>query len=332
MPDRPSDPQTGDSDRPSGIPDVSVTVRAALEHKDLRDKLVLYAGSSGLDRTIDHPRVQKSGLVLVGHTQGLVRSRVQVLGETEVSYLHSLEPAMRAERISFLCSLGISLIVVTRGVAPLPELVAAAERMGTPLVGSPTRSSTTINTLHAVLDRMLAPRARLHGVLVEMYAVGTLLIGPSGIGKSECALFLVERGHRLVADDMVELTRMPSSAVLGSPAPLLRHHLEIRGVGILNIRDLFGATAVRDEAHIDLVVELCPWREDEVYERLGLDDQVMELLGTKVSRLRIPVRPGRDMGVLLEMAARNHLLKREGVHGARRFAERLERELSQKKS
>jgi HPr kinase/phosphorylase len=332
MPDRQSDHPSGDSDRPSGVPEISVPVRAILDHKDLRDKLVLHAGSAGLERTVDHPRVQKSGLVLVGHTQGLVRSRVQVLGETEISYLHSLDPATRAERLAFLCSLGISMIVVTRGVAPLPELVDCAERMGTPLVGSPTRSSTTINTLHAVLDRLLAPRARLHGVLVEMYAVGTLLIGPSGIGKSECALFLVERGHRLVADDMVELTRMPSSAVLGSPAPLLRHHLEIRGVGILNIRDLFGATAVRDEAHIDLVVELCPWREDDVYERLGLDDQVMELLGTKVSRLRIPVRPGRDMGVLLEMAARNHLLKREGVHGARRFAERLERELSQKKT
>jgi HPr kinase/phosphorylase len=321
-----------DSDRPSGVPEVTVAVRTILEHPDLRDKLRLYAGAAGLERTVDHPRVQKSGLVLVGHTQGLVRSRVQVLGETEVSYLYSLDPATRAERLAFLCSLGISMIIVTRGVAPLPELVDCAERMGTPLVGSPTRSSTTINTLHAVLDRLLAPRARLHGVLVEMYAVGTLLIGPSGIGKSECALFLVERGHRLVADDMVELTRMPSSLVLGSPAPLLRHHLEIRGVGILNIRDLFGATAVRDEAHIDLVVELCPWREDEVYERLGLDDMTMELLGTKVSRLRIPVRPGRDMGVLLEMAARNHLLKREGVHGARRFAERLERELNSKKT
>jgi HPr kinase/phosphorylase len=321
-----------DSDRPSGIADIHVSVQTLLEHPELRDKLVLCAGSTGTQRLIDHPRVQKSGLVLVGHTQGIVPTRAQVLGETEVSYLEGLDPTTRAERLTFLCSLGISLIVVTRGVTPLPELVAQAEQSGTPLVSSPSRSSTTINTLHTVLDRLLAPRARLHGVLVEMYGVGTLLIGSSGIGKSECALFLVERGHRLVADDLVELTRLPSSAVLGSPAPLLRHHLEIRGVGILNIRDLFGATSVRDEAHVDLVVELCPWREDEVYERLGLDDMTMELLGTKISRLRIPVRPGRDMGVLLEMAARNHLLKREGLHGARRFAERLERELTNKKT
>jgi HPr kinase/phosphorylase len=320
----------GDSERPSGVPEVSVPVRAIIEHPDLHDALVVYAGASGLDRTVDHPRVQKSGLVLVGHTQGLVASRVQVLGETELSYLDGLDERTRSERVAFLCSLGISLIVVTRGVTPPPVLIEQAEHFGTPLIGSPTRSSLTINSLHAVLDRLLAPRARMHGVLVEVFGVGTLLIGPSGIGKSECALFLVERGHRLVADDSVELTRLPSSAVMGCPAPLLRHHLEIRGVGILNIRDLFGATAVRDEARVDLVVELCPWREDEVYERLGLDDQVMELLGTKISRLRIPVRPGRDMGVLLEIAARNHILKREGLHGARRFAEKLERELTRK--
>jgi HPr kinase/phosphorylase len=321
---------TGDSDRPSGIPEVAVPVRAILDHPELRGLLVLYAGAGGLDRMVDHPRVQKSGLVLVGHTQGVVRTRVQVLGETELSYLNGLDEDTRAERVAFLCSLGISLIIVTRGVAPPAVLIEEAERHGTPLVGSPTRSSVTINGLHQVLDRLLAPRARLHGVLVEVYGVGTLLIGPSGIGKSECALFLVERGHRLIADDLVELTRLPNTAVLGSPAPLLRHHLEIRGVGILNIRDLFGATAVRDEARVELVVELCQWREDEAYERLGLDDQHTELLGTKISRLRIPVRPGRDMGVLLEMAARNHLLKREGLHGAKRFAERLERELGKK--
>jgi len=291
-----------DMERASIAPDVSVPVRAVLQHPELRDELVLHAGAKGLERPLTHPRVQKSGLVLVGHTQGVVRTRVQVLGETEISYLESLDETTRAERIAFLCSLGLSLVVVTRGIPLLPELVHHAEASGTPLVSSPARSSTTINALHGILDRLLAPRARLHGVLVEMYGVGTLLLGPSGIGKSECALFLVERGHRLVADDLVELTRLPSSVVMGAPAPLLRHHLEIRGVGILNIRDLFGATAVRDEAHLDLIVELCPWRDDEAYERLGLDDQVMELLGTKVSKLRIPVRPGRGMASITNFA------------------------------
>jgi HPr kinase/phosphorylase len=296
-----------------------------LEHPDVKGRFVVHAGWTGLDRLIDHPRVQKSGLVLVGHTQGVLTRRVQVLGETEISFLESLPPHDRSERVAFLCDLGCSVLVITRGVAPLPELARHAERSGTPLLVAPERSSATINEIHAVLDRLLAPRASLHGVLVEVHGVGTLLLGPSGIGKSECALFLVERGHRLVADDVVQLTRLPNSDVRGAPNPLLKHHLEIRGVGILNIRDLFGATAVVDEARIDLVVELCQWRDGEPYERLGLDQERITLLGTSIEKLRIPVRPGRDMGVLLEISARNHLLKREGLNGAERFVERLSR-------
>jgi HPr kinase/phosphorylase len=319
-PDKPGSWPAGETPR--------VTVRALLEHPDLRGRVRVEAGAVGLERLIDHPRVQKSGLVLVGHTQGVVTSRVQVLGETEISYLESLSPEVCSQRVAFLCDLGCSLLVVTRGVAPPAELITHAERSGTPLISSPKRSSGTINEIHAVLDRLLAPRASMHGVLVEVHGVGTLLLGPSGIGKSECALFLVERGHRLVADDMVELTRLPSSDVMGAPKPLLKHHLEIRGVGVLNIRDLFGATAVRDEARVDLMVELCHFREGEAYERLGIDDQHVDLLGTRIEKLRIPVRPGRDMGVLLEISARNHLLKREGVHGARRFVEQLERATS----
>ncbi len=320
----------GDSDviegRDSHV-SMGVSVRVVLDHPDLPG-LRCCAGEAGLDRMLTHPRVQKSGLVLVGHTQGIIPTRVQVLGETEISFLESLDPVTRDARISFLFSLNLAVVVVTRGIEPPAELRKYADLTGTPLVVSPLRSSSAINRLHAVLDRLLAPRATLHGVLVEVHGVGTLLLGPSGIGKSECALFLVERGHRLVADDQVQITCLPNGAVMGAPVPLLRNHLEIRGVGILNIRDLFGATAVREEVRVDLIVELCPFRDDEEYERLGLDDTRGELLGQKLSKLRIPVRPGRDMGVILEMAARNQLLKREGVHGAQRFVERLERGLS----
>lgn len=303
---------------------MAVSVRTVLEHPDVAGKFVLAAGHGGLDRLIDHPRIQKSGLILVGHTQGFVPTRVQVLGETEMSYLETLDPATRDARLRFLFDLNVSVIVISRGVEPLPELITHAERTSTPLVVSPVRSSSTINAIHQTLDRLLAPRARIHGVLVEVHGLGMLLRGSSGIGKSECALFLVERGHRLVADDVVELTRLPNGAVMGAPAPLLKHHLEIRGVGILNIRYLFGATAVRDEARVELIVDLCPFRDDEQYERLGLDDQTEDLLGRQLPKLRIPVRPGRDMGVILEIAARNHLLKLEGLNGAKRFAERLQ--------
>jgi HPr kinase/phosphorylase len=306
---------------------MTVSVGELLAHPDLSGSYVLRAGERGLGRLVRHQRVQKSGLVLANHSQGVTPSRVQVLGETEISYLQSLPEAVRAERVAFMLALEMCLVVVTRGVEPPPLLIEQADRTGTPLVVSPLRSSVTINQLHLVLDRLLAPRMRMHGVFVVVHGVGMLLTGASGIGKSECALFLVERGHRLVADDQVELTRLPNATLVGAPMPLLKHHLEIRGLGILNIRDLFGATAVRDEARVDMVVELCAFRDDEPYERLGLDDHRAELLEASVSKLRVPVRPGRDMAVILEISARNHLLKREGLHGARRFAERLDREL-----
>jgi HPr kinase/phosphorylase len=165
-------------------------------------------------------------------------------------------------------------------------------------------------------------------VLVEIHGIGTLLTGPSGIGKSECALFLLERGHhRLIADDQVILTRLPNGRIMGRPPPLLRHHLEVRGIGILNVRDLFGATAVRDEAVVELVCELCPWREGEDYERLGLDDLSHDLFGTKIPMLRIPVRPSQNLAVILEVAARNQLLKRAGHHAAKNFAREMAEKL-----
>jgi HPr kinase/phosphorylase len=294
-----------------------------VEHLDVRAMSALRAGEAGLDRRITHPRIQKSGLVLVGHTRGIVPSRIQVLGETEISFLERLEAPIRRERLGGLFAMNLSLVVITRGIEPPAEVVEAAHRTDTPLVVSEERSSRTINVLHGVLDALLAPQETVHGVLVEIHGIGTLLLGPAGIGKSECALFLVERGHRLIADDRVLLTLGPSGDVFGRPAPLLRHHLEVRGIGILNVRDLFGATAVGEETEVELVVELCHWSEEEDYERLGLDDLGRDLLGTTVPLLRIPVRPGRDMAVILEVAARNQLLKRAGNHAARRFVQNL---------
>lgn len=305
-------------------PASSVSAKTLVEHPELRDILSLRAGEAGLERPLSHPRVQKSGLVLVKHATGIVPDRVQVFGETEMSYLETLDAETRKDCVEFLCTLRPSLIVVTRGVDPLPELIEIAEQTATPIAVAVPKSSTTINAIHTVLDRLLAPNDDRHGVFVEVHGVGVLLTGPSGIGKSECALFLVERGHRLVADDVVHLTCLPSGTIIGEPSPLLRHHLEIRGVGIINIRDLFGATAVRDSAKLHLIVDLCHWQEGEHYERLGLDEKTTEIFGQEVSTLRIPVRPGRDMGVILEIAARNHLLKQEGHNAAQNFAERLE--------
>lgn len=305
------------------IPGPPTLTRTLLGQPEIAAITRVVAGEAGLDRGITQPRIQKSGLVLAGHAQGIISSRVQVLGETELSYLETLDVPTQLARARGMFALDLSCVLVTRGVEPPAALVTAATETGTPLVVSTLRSSTTIQLVHEALDRILAPRMRVHGVLVEVHGLGILLTGKSGIGKSECALFLVERGHRFVADDAVDLVRTHGEVVRGSSPPALRHHLEIRGLGVLNVRDLFGATAVREAVPVDLVVELARFDSADDDDRLGLEDRTRDMLGVAIPTLRIPVREGRDMGVLLEVAARNQLLKKSGVHGARAFVERL---------
>jgi HPr kinase/phosphorylase len=300
-----------------------ITVAHLLVEPRLQAILRLVAGEEGRDRPVDHPRVQKPGLALAGHTHGVVPTRVQILGETELTFLEELSPEEQRQGVSALFGLGLSLVVVTRGVDPPAVLLEAAQKTSTPLVVAEPRSSRAIQTIHRALDTILAPSETRHGVLMDVHGVGTLLLGPSGIGKSECALFLVERGHRFVADDQVVLSRLPPEQILGRAPPLLRNHLEVRGIGIINVRDLFGATAVRSEKTLQLVVELCPWSNDEPFDRLGLDDSMLDILGVPVPMLRIPVRPGRNMAVILEVAARNHILKAAGHHGAQKFIDTL---------
>jgi HPr kinase/phosphorylase len=297
--------------------------------------LNLIAGEAGLERPIRHSRIQKSGLALVGHFHGIVPSRVQILGQTELSFLHRLSPEDRKRSLRGFFRLGICCVILTQGmrhyeegsgvgVMPVPELVECAEESGTPLLLAEDRSSLTINALHAYLDDRLAPRVRLHGVLVDVFGVGLLLSGSSAIGKSESALDLVMRGHRLVADDVVECDYRPPGMVFGAAAELLRHHIEVRGLGILNIKDLFGVTAIRERKRIDVVVKMVEWSRDTEYDRLGLDDRYFSILGVKIRELVIPVRPGRDMASILEVAARNELLKNAGHHAAREFFGNLE--------
>lgn len=300
-----------------------IKVASLLAEPRLNAIIRLVAGEQGQDRTLDHPRVQKPGLALVGHTHGVVPTRVQILGETEITFLEGLSPREQRDRLRVLLGLGLSLVVVTRGVEPPPALIEVAKATSTPLAVAEPRSSRTIQAIHLALDGILAPSETRHGVLMDVHGIGTLLLGPSGIGKSECALFLVERGHRFVADDQVILSLLPSERILGrAPAPL-RNHLEVRGIGIINVRDLFGANAVRSEKTVQLVVEICPWSDDEPFERLGLDDSTIGILGVPIPMLRIPVRPGRNMAVILEVAARNHILKAAGHHGAQKFINTL---------
>jgi len=312
-----------------------MSVRALLADPGLGVELGLLAGEAGLDRIIEHTRIQKSGLALVGHFHGIVSSRIQIFGQTELSFLHRLSAEQRNEALRGFFARDLCCVILTsssrelaegsgEGFLPVPELATIAEESGTPLLYSTDKSSATITALHALLDDRLAPRIRMHGVLVDVFGVGVMLVGASAIGKSECALDLVMRGHRLVADDVVECDYRPPGMIFGAPADLLRHHLEVRGLGILNVKDLFGVTAIRERKRIDVVVKLVEWSQDTEYDRLGLDDRHRVILGVKIRELVIPVRPGRDMSTILEVAARNELLKNAGHHAAREFFGNLE--------
>ncbi len=310
--------------RSSPPPMVDVTIGELVQDPRLGIELTRLAGEAGLDRPVRHPRVQKSGLALAGHFHGVVPTRVQVLGETELSFLEALPPDARGESARGFFSLGLSCVVLSNRTDVPRAIVQAAEATSTPLFLSEARSSRTINALHALLDERLAPTTQLHGVLVDVFGIGLLLLGKSGIGKSECAVELVLRGHRLVADDVVRCEWRPPGMVFGTAADMLRHHVEVRGLGVLNIKDLFGVTAVRERKRIDMVVQLDEWNEKKEYDRLGVDDQHFTILHTPIKLVTVPVRPGRDMGAMLEMAARNELLRRAGKHSARELLARLE--------
>lgn len=314
---------------PSGNHARAITVRSLIDDPALGLNVRMVAGVGGLEREIAHPRIQKSGLALVGHMHGIVPSRIQVLGETELSYVESLPQQVQAEAARGLFSLGLACVLVTRGVDPPRPFSEEAEKSGTPLVVCAERSSVAITALHTLLDERLAPRARIHGVLVDVFEVGVLLLGKSGIGKSECALELVMNGHRLVADDVIECDYKPPGMIFGQPAVLLRHHIEVRGLGVLNIKDLYGVTAVRERKRIDLVVQLELWKgEGAAYDRIGLEDQHYEILGVPIRMVVLPVRPGRNMSSIIEIAARNELLRQAGHHPAREFVERIDSRLT----
>ena len=305
-----------------------ITTAGLASDPQLSIQLRRVAGEPGLERPIRHPRVQKSGLALTGHFYGVVPTRVQVLGETELSYLDSMNGEARSVAARGFFTLGLSCVIVTSNREPPKALIQAAEASTTPLFVSDNRSSRTINAVHAVLDDRLAPQTSLHGVLVDVFGVGVLLLGKSGIGKSECALELVLRGHRLVADDVVRCDWRPPGIVFGMPADLLRHHIEVRGLGVLNVKALFGVTSVRERKRIDIVVRLAEWEDHGEYDRLGVEEKFNVILGTPIRELTVPVRPGRDMGTILEIAARNELLRRAGTNSSVEFMGRFEQQLA----
>ncbi len=301
---------------------VPVTDLLGEDAKHLHLKL-LYGKQHLKDRYIDSHRIQKPGLALAGFADHIHGGRVQVLGNTEVSYLWTLKPAQRFDSIHKLCKKkDISCFLITKNLHLPIELLNAARHVGVPLFKTDLPSSEAIEGIMSYLEEKLAPETNCHGVFMDIFGVGVLITGRSGIGKSECAVELIKRGHRLVADDAV-LFRRIQEYLEGQSSDLLRYHMEVRGLGIINIKDMFGVTAIRQRKKLELVVEFTDWDNEASYDRLGLDDNTEEILALKVPKILLPLSAGRNMAVIVEVAARNHLLKIMGYDSAKAFSEKL---------
>jgi HPr kinase/phosphorylase len=285
--------------------------------------LEVLAGEDGLKRLISIADLHRPGLVLAGYSNYYAKERVQLLGMTEISFLETLDAATRRERAAMLCHEETPCLLVTRSLDVPEELLEAAALRNIPILRSGMTTTTLASRLTGFLENRLAPTTTIHGVLVDIYGVGMLITGTSGIGKSETALELVKRGHRLVADDAVEIRQTADNDLHGNAPDLIRHLLEIRGLGIINVMTLFGAGAVRNFKKISVVARLETWQQDKQYDRLGLDEEKTRIIDTDLPLVTIPVRPGRNLAVIIEVAAMNYRLKRMGYNAAQQFTNRL---------
>jgi len=308
----------------------SLLVQDLEKDREFHLGLTLIAGRKGLKKRITHPQVQKMGLALTGFTRYINPERLQVLGNTEAAYFQTLVPELQEKVIQQICSLDLSCLVVTRNLDIPEALLREADAKGIPLFRTALSSTDFIERITKYLEEKLALTQSLHGVLIDVFGVGVLLLGKSGIGKSECALDLILRGHRLVADDMVYIQKRSPNVLIGSGFEVIQHHMEIRGLGIINVRSLFGVEAIRDQKKIELVLELVEWDTHQEYDRLGFEEEKYEVLGVELPMLRIPVTPARNLTTIIEVAARNHLLKVMGFDSALEFERKLLRRMEEK--
>lgn len=286
--------------------------------------LTLVAGERGLTNEITTSSIQKPGLLLTGQLENLYPDRIQIFGVAEINYLSSIDGAKLERSINFLKNAPMSAIVITRGLAPQDFLLDIAEKKGIPVFATPLTSSLLIHNLFDFLDERLAEEITMHGVLVDVMGIGIIITGKSGIGKSECALDLISRGHRLVADDAVIVKkRQHPDTLFGYASDIISYHMEIRGIGIINVKDIFGITSIRKKKQMDMVVELVDWESDGEYERLGFDEKHLNVLGVKLPHLSIPVSPGRSVATIVEVAARDRILKITGHDSSREFEEKV---------
>lgn len=301
-----------------------MTVDELLRSKRDSLALELLTDERGLDRVVSNPDISSPGLVLTGYTERFPSDRMQVLGETEIAFLESLDEDRRRGAIETFFSFDVPVVFVTKGQEPPPPLLAMANQVGTPVIRTALKTAEFYTRVKPFLEERFAPQTTLHGSLADVYGVGLLFTGKSGVGKSETVLDLVERGHRLVADDLVMITRRGNEVLIGRGHDLQRHHMEIRGVGLIDVRKMFGIRAIRQQKRIEVVVQLEFWDDEAVYDRTGLDDRTMDILGVPIPLVTVPLVPGKNITVVCEVVAMNHLLKYAGVNTAREFNQRLQ--------
>ena len=302
----------------------TLLVRDLLEAKRESLELEHLTGGDGLERSIADADISSPGLALTGYTQRFPEGRAQVFGETEMTYLQALPEAEARRRLATLFGFAIPVVFVTKGQTVPPYFLEAATAAGIPVLLSRRTTKDFYQRVKPFLEAALAPYTTLHGSLADVWGVGLLFVGKSGVGKSECVLDLVERGHRLVADDLVVCSRRGSDILIGRGHELQRHHMEIRGVGIIDIRALFGIRAIRQQKRIEVVVHLEHWDNARDYSRTGLEEDHASILGVSLPRVTVPLNPGKNITVISEVLAMNHLLKYSGVNTAHAFDQHIQ--------
>ncbi|MGH9341511.1 MAG: HPr(Ser) kinase/phosphatase [Acidobacteriota bacterium] len=300
-------------------PDLHTTVRRLFESGGPRLNLTLLSGERGMENAITSPRIQKLGLALAGYIDYLHKGRVQLIGGTEINYLKTLDSSERKQSVQRIFTRELCCIILTKGLEPPTDLLESCRQQGVPLLQTSALSSAAISEVTSFLEEELAPNVTIHGVFVEVFGMGVLMLGDSGIGKSECALDLIRRGHRLVSDDVVIIKKYGPGRLIGSAPAELKVHMELRGLGIINIKELFGISSLSSKKTIDLAIEMVRWKPQEEYDRLGLEEREYSLLDVAVPLIKMPVASGRNLATLVEVAVRIRMLKSQGYDPSREF-------------
>ena len=301
----------------------TLTIKRLLNERGRETELEVLSGHEFLERPINSPELNRPGLAFAGFYEVFANDRIQIIGNTEMSYLNNLSQEERTRRLHGTLAFEIPCLVITNANEVAEDIVAIAGSHKIPLLRTALPTTRLLSMLNAYLERHFAPVTNIHGTLLDIFGMGVLIMGSSGVGKSECALELIERGHRLVADDQVIVRRLSKDELVGRFSDVLKYHMEIRGLGILNIEMLFGIASVLEEKRVELVVWLEKWNESVEYERLGIDDQAHTIFDVRIPKYVIPVQPGRNISIMVEMAALTQRLKNTGINPAQLMEEAI---------